>query len=265
MRPFPDVVRIEPTGACNLRCQHCPTGLFGSGRGAMRYQTFVRYMLALPIVPRVLVLYHGGEPLLNRDLPRMIAYAKGAGVGSVVLNTNGMLLGRGALPGLDEVRVSIDGGSEDEFAELRVGADLVRIADNVRRFHAQHPKTRIVIYNVRIGSNGQTPGFVFQQFMGVPVTFRNERQRYWAALDGRGLEPTNTNYCSNLAETFTIMSTGEVVMCCEDITGSEIIGSLERETPLEIWRAMEARRDAFTRREYPQLCQHCHFVTGNYV
>jgi len=28
---LPEIVRIEPSSSCNLRCLHCPTGLSGGG------------------------------------------------------------------------------------------------------------------------------------------------------------------------------------------------------------------------------------------
>lgn len=39
-RPFPRVIRIEPAGACNLRCSHCPTGTVSMQRGIMSWETF---------------------------------------------------------------------------------------------------------------------------------------------------------------------------------------------------------------------------------
>lgn len=271
MRPFPDVVRIEPTGGCNLRCLHCPTGQRPNGRKAMSLDKFVGYFEALPLVPRVLVLYHGGEPLLNADLARMISFAKAKGVGKTVLNTNAMLLHSTkaedvAFAGLDEMRVSIDGASADENNALRVGADFRRVVKNVCDYLDLKPDTQVTIYNVRKHSDGTTPDFIREAFYGYPVVYRNEKIRVWAGTNGQNqFEALRPNFCSNLFETFSIMSDGRVVQCCEDITGSEIIGDLNHETPLEVWERMEQRRRDFERRDYPRLCRACHIVTGFYL
>jgi len=37
---FPKVLRIEPAGLCNLKCQHCPTGTVDMKRGIMNMKTF---------------------------------------------------------------------------------------------------------------------------------------------------------------------------------------------------------------------------------
>jgi len=62
-----------------LRCVHCPTGLGASPSAIMSAEIFER------IVPSIeanrddistVVLYHGGEPLLNKELPRFIERIK---------------------------------------------------------------------------------------------------------------------------------------------------------------------------------------------
>lgn len=69
-------------------------------------------MEQFPVLERA-VLHGVGEPLLNRDLPRMVAHLKSRGV-YVLFNTNATLLtedwGRRLIEaGLDELRVSVDG------------------------------------------------------------------------------------------------------------------------------------------------------------
>lgn len=262
--PFPDVLRMEPTGACNLHCQHCPTGIYPNGRGRMRYLDFARYMDMIPVTPRVLVLYHGGEPLMNPELPMMLKYAKRCGVGRTVLNTNGMLLGKMDLSDLDEMRVSIDGNSAEEMQAIRKGARYEWIVGNLLRFMGRNQHTKVIIYNVRIETDGTTPEFILERFGDYPqVEYRNEPMRTWAIYAPPGTPVAD--YCDNLFETFTILSDGGVVMCCEDITADDIIGNVNCETPLDIWRGMQERRDKFRQRIYPELCRGCHVVTGNYL
>ena len=38
---FPDVVRIESSGACNFRCVHCPTGIEPNGRRQLSRENFL--------------------------------------------------------------------------------------------------------------------------------------------------------------------------------------------------------------------------------
>jgi MoaA/NifB/PqqE/SkfB family radical SAM enzyme len=84
------------------------------------------------------VLHGIGEPLINRDLPRMIEHLKARGV-TVLFNTNATLLtevwGRKLIDsGLDEMRVSLDGATPLTYAAIRGAPLLPKIVANLRRF-----------------------------------------------------------------------------------------------------------------------------------
>lgn len=267
MKPFPDVVRIEPAGVCNLRCTHCPVGVEGGHRVILTLEKFIEYFNALPSVPRVLVLYHGGEPLLCKDLEYMILYAKNKGVLKTVFNTNAALLTakRGitlGMAGLDEMRVSFDGESPEENDAIRVNSHFEKHAAIVRDVsRATISPRKITIYNARKGTD-EPAQYLRDYFSDCPVSFRGERMREWARKDKGAHEESDVRFCSNLFETFTILSDGSVPMCCEDLQGDELVGNVRDNTPLEIWQRMEERRVSFSAGNYPKLCQSCWVVTS---
>jgi radical SAM protein with 4Fe4S-binding SPASM domain len=225
---------------------------------------------SLPKVPRVLVLYHGGEPLLNKDLEYMILYAKSKGVQKTVFNSNVALLTekRGitlGMAGLDEMRVSFDGESPEQNDTIRVNSHFNQHAPIVRKVAEGkiRPK-KIVIYNARFGTTEPAP-YLREFFKDSPVDFRGEKIRTWAR-DKNAPDPSGeVDFCSNLFETFTMLSDGSVVMCCEDLMADEIVGNVNEESPLAIWERMEERRQAFAEKNYPKLCQSCWVVTGKFM
>jgi len=84
---------IEVSGICNLQCISCNLGSPFPGRkkgGLMSMglyrDIFAKLNAEIPILPN-LALYCWGEPLLNPELPDMIAFTQGSGV-SVELSTN---------------------------------------------------------------------------------------------------------------------------------------------------------------------------------
>ena len=170
--PFPDVIRIEPTGFCNFRCRHCIVGRKGKHRGLLAFDDFVTLMHRLPLTPRVLVLYHGGEPLLNPDIGRMLEYAKKIGVCYTVLNTNASQIGEHTdLHLLDELRVSFDGKSPEENDAIRRGGMFHRDRLKVR-WLAGHPKyapRQITIYNA---GDGRVPDYLLDSFADCNVVFK---------------------------------------------------------------------------------------------
>lgn len=275
MDKFPDVVRIEPVGKCNFRCIHCPTGVIGNGRKAMSFDRFRLIFDSLSDVPRVLVLYHGGEPLLNKDLERMIAYAKGSGVHKVVLNSNAGLLTfeRGLAldhAGLDELRISFDGATAAENDQIRRGSDFAQDSQVVQRLAMYRPRMKIVIYNVQVtgGDHPEPAGYLLAAF-GDFVEYRTDAARVWSGLYDYNTDRTedgiNPSYCPNLWETFTVLSTGDVVSCCEDLLGEVKYGNVLQNSPAEIWNWMQSTRNAFRAHDYPSLCKKCCRVTGAYL
>ncbi len=105
----------------------------------MSYEKFCYIVDQFPVLERV-VLHGLGEPLLNKDLPRMIAYLKNRGT-YVLFNSNGILLNekRGQAlidAGLDELRLSMDGASRETYALVRGVNAFDKIWRNVKAFIA---------------------------------------------------------------------------------------------------------------------------------
>ncbi len=124
----PRVVFIEVTNRCNLLCETCPRTFFDrEPLKSLTYAEFVQIAEQFPEMRRASL--HGiGEPLLNKELPRIIKYLKDREV-EVIINSNGTLLTptwQKALveSGLDEYRCSIDGARPETYARIR-GADLL--------------------------------------------------------------------------------------------------------------------------------------------
>lgn len=125
----PRVVFIEVTNRCNLLCETCPRTYFTrEPLRTLSYDEFVIIARQFPQMQRA-VLHGIGEPLLNRELPRIIRYLKDRGV-EALFNSNGTLLTAAwqealVASGLDEYRCSIDGASAETYARIR-GADLLQ-------------------------------------------------------------------------------------------------------------------------------------------
>src|ERR1700712_2727845 len=122
--PAPPVcLYLEVTNRCNLLCETCPRTFEALEPPAdMSWELFTRIIDQVPGVVRV-VLHGVGEPMLVRDLPRMIRTLKDRGV-HVLFNTNGTLLNPRKFPelvatGLDELRVSIDAADAATYKLVR--------------------------------------------------------------------------------------------------------------------------------------------------
>ncbi len=122
-------LRISVTDRCNFRCRYCmPREVFGADfeflpRSEILHfgeiRELVRMFRRLGVEK---VRLTGGEPLLRKDLPRLVSMlAEVPGI-EIALTTNGSLLAQqaGALAaaGLDRVTVSLDSLDEEVFARM---------------------------------------------------------------------------------------------------------------------------------------------------
>ena len=139
--PLPRSIYIEPTSRCNEFCQQCPRTLLSREDDRdLGYDQFRYIVDQFPVLDRV-VLHGLGEPLLNKDLPRMVRYLKERGT-YVLFNSNGIALtekrGQALIDaGLDEYRLSMDGASREMYAHVRGVDAFDKIWRNVRAFIAR--------------------------------------------------------------------------------------------------------------------------------
>src|SRR5258708_35275136 len=138
VRTLPRSIYLEPTSRWNELCQQCPRTLLSREDDRdLSFDNFRSIVDQFPVLERV-VLHGLGEPLLNKDLPRMIHYLKARGT-YVLFNSNGILLNakRGQElidAGLDEYRLSMDGSTRATYARVRGVGAFGKIWRNIRAF-----------------------------------------------------------------------------------------------------------------------------------
>ncbi|MBI1800998.1 MAG: radical SAM protein, partial [Chloroflexi bacterium] len=120
---LPKCLYIEVTNRCNSLCETCPrTFITREPLCDITWENFTRVVDSNPAMDRA-VLHGIGEPLMHKDLIRMIEYLKARGV-YVLFNTNAVLLNRPMqerliASGLDELRISLDGATPETYLKIR--------------------------------------------------------------------------------------------------------------------------------------------------
>lgn len=120
------------TDGCNSRCVTCD--IWRSPRRNMSPELVERLANACATLRTRWVLLSGGEAMQHPDWPRIARRFRDAGA-HVMLLTNGLLLRRQAddLPGnVDEVIVSLDGGSAATYAAIRGVDAFALVLDGIR-------------------------------------------------------------------------------------------------------------------------------------
>jgi MoaA/NifB/PqqE/SkfB family radical SAM enzyme len=131
---------VEPTNECNLNCRICVRNVWQVPMGKMSETVFDRVIEGLrDFSPPPTVFFGGfGEPLFHPQIIEMVSRAKGIGA-RVEMVTNGTLLtadvSRRLLDaGLDVLWSSLDGTTPESYSDIRLGAELPRVIENIARF-----------------------------------------------------------------------------------------------------------------------------------
>jgi MoaA/NifB/PqqE/SkfB family radical SAM enzyme len=135
---YPVIAQVEPANYCNLDCPLCLTTNITKARSKtlLSLEAFKRFIDECGDYLLLLVLWNWGEPFLNPDLIKMIAYAKARGI-VVHTSTNGNVpLDEAQVEalvdsGLDSLVVAVDGASQETYEKYRQGGRLDRVILNI--------------------------------------------------------------------------------------------------------------------------------------
>jgi MoaA/NifB/PqqE/SkfB family radical SAM enzyme len=132
-------VYVEPTSRCNLACRTCIRNAWEEPQGDMSAATWDRVLSSLKGLPSHPEVFFGGfgEPLAHPNILNMIEQVKPL-ASSVELITNGMLLTEEVARrliqlDLDVLWISVDGATAENLADVRLGAALQKIFENIER------------------------------------------------------------------------------------------------------------------------------------
>jgi cyclic pyranopterin phosphate synthase len=131
-------LRISVTDRCNLRCTYCmPEEVVFMDRAELltfeEIAHFVRVAAPLGIDK---IRLTGGEPLMRRDLPRLVALLRAIdGIRDIGLTTNGLLLAGQAQAlwdaGLRRINISLDTLDPPRFREVTRRDGLDKVLDGI--------------------------------------------------------------------------------------------------------------------------------------
>jgi radical SAM protein with 4Fe4S-binding SPASM domain len=136
---YPVIAQVEPANYCNLACPLCLTTSITKSRprALLAFETFKRFIDACGDYLLHLIFWNWGEPFLNPEFIRMIAYAKSKGI-VVHTSTNGNVpLDAAAVEalvdsGLDSLVVAVDGITQETYEKYRYGGRLERVISNIQ-------------------------------------------------------------------------------------------------------------------------------------
>jgi MoaA/NifB/PqqE/SkfB family radical SAM enzyme len=168
----PTDLNLEATNLCNQNCIQCyrhQVKPFNPGR--LSFPDFRRIVDQFPYLTS-LSLTGFGEPLLNKELPEMVRYARrGRPYLRVLIYSNGEFLEPGTCEalvraGLTRLSVSVDAATRESFERIRLQGKWDRVTGGVRnmvearrRLSSRTPRIGMS-YSVMAENAGELPEFV---------------------------------------------------------------------------------------------------------
>lgn len=262
----PITLFVDPSSACNFQCTFCPTGDRDLIKATHRFQGRLKLELFeklvddledFPDTVKVLRLYKDGEPFLNRDLGKMIQYArKSKKIEYIDTTTNASLLtperSKEVIDaGLDKINISIDGMTTDQYLQFtKYKMDMQELVENVKWFYEHKGQCEVMV---------KIPGDLIseeqkQEFYDLfgdycDRIFIENFAPCWPEFDVElrtGVKITKGIYQQDIGETDTcpyifysmsVNADGLVSSCFLDWGRKLIVGDAKSESLLNIWNS----------------------------
>lgn len=266
----PYSVYFFPTNLCNFRCKYCAHAggmqnfekAYGLKPETMSLETFKRATDQLKDFPerlKVINMSGQGEPLLNRDLSKMIAYAKAADVAErVEIITNASLLDRELSDrlidsGLDCVRISLQGMTAQRYKEIcGLSLDFRKFTDEIDYLFRHRGQCKIFIKIMDISLREGEEEMFYQMFGTMANRMYIEKckpvyddveatQKIEVGTDRYGRRHKPRMVCPLPFYMLGILPDG-TVSPCETIYVPEILGNVWTDNLISMWNGDKMKR-----------------------
>jgi hypothetical protein len=240
---FPRTVRIETTNACNAKCVICPHRQMHRpvcNMGDELYEKIIDECSEYNC--GTVHLHNFGEPLLDKKLAERVRYAKQKGIARVAIFSNGSLLTTDKInelidAGLDQIKVSFDGATSEEFEKIRFPLKFDTIIENIKELVRirNFKKSPLKIKAACCSTSDKNE--TIRSLENCVDGFSFGKVHNWSdsGMD-HATKSTIRKPCSRVWQTFTVLSNGKVALCCLDYEGQVILGDLNEASIFEIWK-----------------------------
>jgi radical SAM protein with 4Fe4S-binding SPASM domain len=248
-----------------------------------------------------------GDALINPDVFKMIRYAADKGI-KCSMPTNGLILDRFdpdevLKSGMHKLNVAIDGATQNSYSEYRVGGNLNRVTEALRKVCLRKRELKLerphimIQFLVMKHNEHEIPKMIELAKYIQPDTLYFKAPAMWTSLTGDKREqqnreelakkwlPTNKefqrydmnleiegapNVCQFAFDNSVILWNGDVSLCCLDFEGHYKFGNLFEKPFKEIFRSegyQKIRRQVVDKKL--EICKGCDITnavkTGRYI
>lgn len=276
----PIIYNIETTNACNMKCIMCPRttmmtrkietlnqDVFDTISKQLRpwtpvewekWQSFVEsnYKINrndmsenhffLHIIPKVMVLYGYGDPLIDKYLSKRIITLREQNIPSYIsCNPSNINVERNIQifqEGLGYIKYSIE--TTDDAFHKQIRGEHSNFNDSYKKIiqmldekEKKNLDTNIVITMINLNNKTQNFEKLKEKFKGMNVYIycKSQDQKWYQDKKEETASIHWSEFCQFPWSSMTIKSNGEVAMCVQDYNNEIILGDSNTEKLSDIW------------------------------
>lgn len=281
-------VIIDSSEACNFRCNYCfrydrdkRNWSYAASCGIMNFELFKKVYDQIGQFPtdvKQISLSNHGEPLCNRDVPRMARYMRDNGYnGRISIHTNGSLLDKDyavelGKAGLSRIVISIQGMNSEKYKTV-CGAN-VNFGVLCRNIETLYDASRDSEYPIQIDvkiadvalKEGEEEEFyrVFSPMADrvfveniVPI-WKNSSVGSDKGINKFGEEFKEQKCCPLIFHTIVVTPDGDVYPCTQ-LLNDYCLGNISEITLKECWESKERVQmlENILKLDRPKMCDGC--------
>jgi hypothetical protein len=269
---FPKFIQIETSVICNSHCVFCPHKEMQRGPDYMEerlWKKIIDESRGKEVIYRPFMI---NEPFVDLRIPEIIRYIKLDPTAKVEFNSNGNFhpkfdITAALEAGIDWVRFSIDGFTEETFKKSGRGGAFNKIVSNVLAFikerNRQKSKCHIEVRMIDLDiTKAEQHDFVeFWKQHADEATITQLYDWPWSGQTDCFKAP-----CPKIKNEMFFMVDGRAVLCCWDALARGVVGDVNTHTVEEIWLGKKNQecREILGRGERDKilLCSRCDAFKG---
>ena len=296
---FPTQFQIQTNNLCNASCIMCPVSKAKNETpGRMSDELFEKIINEISehrTHDTFVWLHLQNEPLTDSTLFNKLRRIKQVSHGMIKTGvvTNGMLLTEEKIRELndtevDKICISIDASTEETFNTIRKGLCYNTVLQNIEYLYQSNKRARVYVRFILQKDNYlELDDFKkIWKNMGIPIEIGIVNNRAGAVLNFEdiGLSYKRipfkyklaqnvflllTGGCYNLSNSFNILYSGDVIMCCNDYIKKIILGNAWESSIAEIWagKKYQSVREAIFKKEFDNIpeCNTCSLIRYSWM
>ncbi len=284
-KPF--TILFEPVSICNFKCVYCffnePDIYSHLAKGRMKFEDFKKIADDLAVWGgekiKVIRIIGFGEPLINRDTPRMVDYLKKLDVAErVEITTNASMLKPNLSKELidselDYIRCSIyavnqkrhEAVTQSKFRIEKIKKNIMTLRE-LRDFTGA---SKPFIYVKMLDSHDQSENELFlNQYSSIADEVAIEKHHEWLSNSDES-KRNKRNVCPQPFKMVNLHFNGDVILCDPDWRGNTCVGNAISENISSIWGGEKIKKfwkmQLENRRHENESCRDCSFFNDEYA